>query len=273
MFAKLVKHEFRATRRIIPFIYLATAMMIMVNLLVREMAADWLSNALMALLFVLGVSEVLMTYVVVFFRYYKNLYNSEGYLMNTLPVPPRLLLTSKILVSFVWLALSYLLMAGVVLTTILTITGESQSGLALGQLIELFIAGSGLARSSFFAVAGLSLLYLILSTLYLMSQVFFAISLGNVSRLQSMGIGAPILIYLGIYLICQLLGLGLMLLVPVGLTIENGVLHLVFESMLATLKNPDRPVIGLGILLLIIGATIGFFAGCARLLKKNVSLR
>lgn len=273
MFAQLVKHEFRATRRIVPFIYLATAAMILINLLILEIAADWLSGVLMVLLFVLGLVGVLMTYVIVFFRYYKNLYNSEGYLMNTLPVQPRQLLTSKILVSFVWLVCSYLLMAGVVLTVMLTIAKTAADSLSLVQVIDQVIAGSGLQRSSFFIAAGLFLAYLVLSTLYLMSQVFFAISLGNVSRFQSLGIGAPILIFLGIYFVCQLLGLGLMLFVPVSLSAEDGVLRIVGEGMIATLKNPDRPVVGLGILILIIGATIGFFTGCARLLKKYVSLR
>ncbi len=107
----------------------------------------------------------------------------------------------------------------------------------------------------------------------MLAQVFFAISLGNVSRFQSLGIAAPILIFLGIYLVCQLLGLALMLLIPVGLTVEQGVLRIVGESMLSTVRNPERPVIGLGIFLLMTGATIGFFAGCARLLQKHVSLK
>lgn len=273
MFAKLVKHEFRATRRIIPFIYLATVAMMLINLLVREIAADWLSGILMVMLFALGLTAMLMTYVIIFFRYYKNLYNSEGYLMNTLPVQPRQLLTSKILVSFVWLLLSYLLMAFVVVTVVLIVAGESQSNLSLFQIIDQIIAGSGLQRSSFFLVAGLLLSYLVLATLYLLAQVFFAISLGNVSRFQSMGIGAPILFYLGIYLVCQLLGLALMLLIPVGLTVDQGVLRVVGESMLSTIQNPERPVIGLGMLLLVVGATLGLFAGCARLLKNHVSLK
>ena len=273
MFGKLVKHEFRATRRIVPFIYLATAAVILINLLIREFAAEWLSGMMLVLLFLLGLAEVLMTYVIVFFRFYKNLYNSEGYLMNTLPVPPRQLLTSKILVSFVWLLLSYLLMAGVVLTALLIITGDSQSGLKIGQIIDQAIAATGLQRASFFAAVWLFFGYLVLSTLYLMAQVFFAIALGNLSRFHSLGIGGPILFYLGIYFACQLLGLAFMMLVPIGLKVENGVLKVVAESMAATLTNPDNPVIGLGIIIVIVAATIVMFVGTGRLLARHLSLK
>jgi hypothetical protein len=125
----------------IPFIYLATAAMILINLLIREIAADWLGGVLAVLLMALGLAAVLMSYVMIFFRYHKSLYSSEGYLTNTLPVQAHQLLLSKILVAFVWLLLSYLLLLCVVITVALMVAGESQGNLNLLQIFDGSLPG------------------------------------------------------------------------------------------------------------------------------------
>lgn len=274
MLAQLLKHEFRATRRLVPFIYLATAIMILGNLLLRQLNIPWLNTMMLILVIIAGVVEIVMTYVVVIYRYYKNLYNSEGYLMHTLPVPPRQLLTSKVIVSFIWLLISYVLMAGVVLTVVLMMLSD-QAGvnLSISQLIDQLIASTGIQITSFYAIVAAFAAYLLLSIVYLLSQVFLAISIGNLSRFHQMGIAAPIFAYLAIYFFTQIMTLVFMFAVPLGLKVENGILLLVPESMMGILTNPNNPVIGLGSIIFVILATVGFFALTVRILKRQTSLK
>lgn len=274
MLAQLLKHEFRATRRLVPFIYLATLIIILGNLLLRQLDIPWLNTTMLILMIVAGIGEAILTYVVVIYRYYKNLYNSEGYLMHTLPVPPRQLLTSKVIVSFIWLLISYLLMVGVVLTVALIMVGDQVgANLSIGQLIDQIIASTGLQITSFYAIFAAFIAYILLSIVYLLSQIFLAISVGNLSRFHRMGIGAPIFTYLAIYFFTQIMTLVFMIAVPLGLTVNGGVLQLVPESMLATITNPNRPVIGLGSIVFIILATIGFFVLTAHIMKRRTSLK
>ena len=72
MFAKLVKHEFKASGRLIPFVYLAAIVLIAGNLLLNSQDIGWLKGLLIFLLVVNGIAMVVLTYVVVFFRYYRT---------------------------------------------------------------------------------------------------------------------------------------------------------------------------------------------------------
>ncbi len=271
MFAKLMKHEFKATSRIVPFVYLVTLFMILTNLSVRQLGIQWLSSLFLALLILSGVAEILMTYVLVIFRYYKNLYNSEGYLMHTLPVRAGDLFWSKLIVSFFWLFISYLVMIGVVLTTMLVVAGEQ--GQSLGQVIDMLRSGAGLQKDSLTWLVAAMSGYLCLSILYFLAQVFFAITLGNLSRFHHLGIGAPIIGYLITNFLLQLGTLASMVVIPLGLTIENGNLHFVSKSMLVTILNPDEPVFGLGSILFILVATACLYLSTIKLLRKCTSLR
>ena len=271
MFSKLMKQEFKAMRRIVPFVYLVTVIMILTSLLTRQLDIAWLSTFLLVMLVLFGLAEILVTYVLVFYRYYKNLYNSEGYLMHTLPVRPSQLLTSKIVSSFIWLLISYTIMVGVVLTIALLVSGDQ--GLGIGQILDQVLISTGLTKSAVIGLIIAMVLYLCLSILLLMAQVFFAISLGNHARFHSLGLAAPILFYIGIYFVTEIGILAGMILVPLGITVENQTLRLVGQSMLTTLLNPDKFVFGLGSILFIILAVIGLFLGTSRLLNRHTSLR
>lgn len=56
-----------------------------------------------------GVATVIVTGILVFLRFYKNLYSDEGYLTFTLPVSRRSILLSKTLNAVIWTALEFAL--------------------------------------------------------------------------------------------------------------------------------------------------------------------
>lgn len=280
MLSQLVKHEFKATGRIVPFVYLMTAAMAVMNYLTARIGIRWLFTTTMIFLILLAVSEVIVTYVLVVSRYYKNLYSNEGYLMHTLPVRSRNLLISKALVSFVWLSVSYLVVLGVVVTIMASIASENHQ--TLSQVFKMVLAGSGLSNViSVPALMTVIVVYVILTIGSVLAQLFFAITLGNSARFHKWGIAGPILVFLATYFVQQLLSLVFIAFFPLGVHFNTNPagqlteLKLVGEGMFGQFFSSTQSsgVIGLGSILLMVLATIGLFAATDRIMVKHTSLR
>ena len=113
MLRKLLKHEFRATGRImLPLFLIVLGTAVGANLSVRVMmdTSNKILNILGGLLvvaFVVAIFGVcIMSMVVMVQRFYKNLLQDEGYVMMTLPVSVHQHIWSKLIVSAVWFALT-----------------------------------------------------------------------------------------------------------------------------------------------------------------------
>lgn len=108
MLGKLMKHEFRATGRIMLPLFLAVLVAsICTHFLVRIQSDNmtWLNIliALLMILFILGlIALAVMSIIIMVQRFRSNLLSDEGYLMFTLPTSVHSLVWSKILVSTVW---------------------------------------------------------------------------------------------------------------------------------------------------------------------------
>ena len=117
MLTKLLKHEWKETWRIpalccaIVILMTLTAVICFTRMSPPAKADDLNAGAFVLMMFyvmtITCISFVLTLYVAV--RFYRNLYTDQGYLMHTLPVTPRQLLVSKLLVSTVWLFIVTLL--------------------------------------------------------------------------------------------------------------------------------------------------------------------
>ena len=114
MLGKLIKQELRATSRVmLPLIaavlVLAILSGISVVLLDREQDMGFMTVVFVLILiaFVVCVFAVCVAALVVMIeRFYKNLLGSEGYLMFTLPVSVDALVWAKLIVSFIWFAVT-----------------------------------------------------------------------------------------------------------------------------------------------------------------------
>lgn len=111
MLIKLMKHEFRATGRImLPLFGLLLLTALGANFSVGGLLEtdnrflDAL-GALLVVAFAIAMAAVcLMSFALMVQRFYKNLLQDEGYLMMTLPVSVHQHLWSKLIVSTVWFA-------------------------------------------------------------------------------------------------------------------------------------------------------------------------
>ena len=114
MLGKLIKHEFRATGRVmLPLMAAILALSGLCGIGLRLWDNDnapKLLNMLTGLItvtFFLGLfAIVVIAFVQMIERFYHNLLCDEGYLMFTLPTTPDALIFSKLVVSFVWFVLT-----------------------------------------------------------------------------------------------------------------------------------------------------------------------
>ncbi|NLA86496.1 MAG: hypothetical protein GX847_04275 [Clostridiales bacterium] len=115
MLGKLLKHEFRATGRIMGPMYLVLlALSVGANLSVRifdsseSTLLDILGGLIMVAFGISIVAILVMSFVLMINRFRTNLMSDEGYMMFTLPVSVHELVWSKIIVSTVWFVATFL---------------------------------------------------------------------------------------------------------------------------------------------------------------------
>ena len=113
MLRKLIKHEFRATGRVmLPLFLILLVTSVGANLSVRGMldtpykVLDVLGSLLVMAFAVAIFGVCVMSVVLMIRRFYKNLLQDEGYVMMPLPVSVHQHIWSKLIVSAVWFALT-----------------------------------------------------------------------------------------------------------------------------------------------------------------------
>ena len=118
MLSKLLRHEFRATVRIMLPVYLLMALTaVLFNLFMHladryEVLALQIFRGISTFTFVVTLfGSGIVTLCLMVYRFYKNYMTDEGYLMFTLPVSVPQLIWSKLIVALVWGAVTILAMA------------------------------------------------------------------------------------------------------------------------------------------------------------------
>lgn len=107
MLGKLLKHEFKATSRYFMFLYTAVIGLAIINkifwLIPAENVVMDIVRGFITFAFVMAtVATVIFSFVIIIYRFYKNLLSDEGYLSFTLPVTSTKHIISKLLISVMW---------------------------------------------------------------------------------------------------------------------------------------------------------------------------
>ena len=288
MFGKLVKHEFRATARIIPFAFMVTIFLALLHIISSRLNIGIASKLSLVLMIIMCIGQVMITFVLLIWRYYKNLYANEGYLTHTLPVQPSQLLWSKLLVGFVWSVLSYLVAiaaAGTVL--IVDFVKESDKIASISAGYHAMLAELGLENhqaAMWITIAA----FMAISIGLVLTEIYFAISAGNVSKLHSLSIGGPILIYFAEYTALQIVAAVTMLFLPLSLQFpesSGGALtgfKVVTKSMFSQMGimnhagisgANETAFIGLGYYILIPFILIGLLCWTAQIINRHTSVK
>lgn len=139
MLKKLIKHEWKDTYPVgttccIVVIIMTIIGMILLSLDVwnqsagRSDAAESFTIIMFSMYFMMlfwgVIAAVLVIKYYYFYRYYKNLFTDQGYLMNTLPVKSTDLINSKLIVSVIWQYLSGIVVAFAVFGLVFAAVGN-----------------------------------------------------------------------------------------------------------------------------------------------------
>ena len=190
MLGKLLKHEFRATGRIMLPVYGAVLLLaVLANVSLRVM--DHVTGSFLTLLlglivvaFIFGIiAAAIMTAVLMIKRFYTNYLKDEGYLMHTLPVSVHDLVWSKMIVSVVWFAVTFLVIWLVILLTALIQTGTSlaqfYAGFPSWAEIKAFMEQAGIRMGDLWQIGFEALLCVIVGGLFTCLHFYAAMSLGH----------------------------------------------------------------------------------------------
>ena len=190
MLSKLLKHEFRATGRTMLPVYAAVVVLaVLANVSIRVMDRSvhtllTIFCGLIIAAFVVGIIAAgIMTVVMMIKRFYTNYLKDESYLMHTLPVSVHELVWSKMIVSVVWFAATFLVICLVILLTALIQTGTSLAQFFAGfpswAEIKAALAEAGI-RSGDLWLFGLEMLLAVVAAgLYTCLHFYAAMSLGH----------------------------------------------------------------------------------------------
>lgn len=115
MLSKLMKHEFRATGRILLPVYLLLLLASALSCFFwrlsekydESIAVTIFQRLTMTAFIVTAIGCAVLTLALMVYRFYKNLMTDEGYLMFTLPCTTGQIIWSKLLVALVWSAVTF----------------------------------------------------------------------------------------------------------------------------------------------------------------------
>lgn len=239
MVGKLIKHEAIRTRGMLATIFGAAALLAVVGSLMA--ATQWPVIAQFGLVVSLvgAVGVLPATQLALGIDYWQTSYRRIGYFTQTLPVKGSTIYWAKL----AWGAIA--VVASLVVALLLgAITFMGSAG-SLGYApLDIF----GLVGEFLFEVAAvlpwwgwiaapLALLLLILFTLF---QYYFAASIGSEKRFVGMGVGGPVLVWFGLYVVLQVVLMAFMI-IPLGLGVEGGSLALASENYLQLIVNDIEP--------------------------------
>ena len=274
MLRKLMKHEFRATgRMMLPMFLLVLVTAVGANLSTRRLletdngALNTL-GMLLLIAFTLAIMGVcIMPLVLMIQRFYKNLLRDEGYVMLTLPVSVHQHVWSKLLVSMAWFAATaaVVFLAFVILVYEVGLAQQFFTG--LGDLLRQVRLGDyALELGPAVGIGVEVLVLLVLSCAAGCLQIYAAMAIGHsFARRKTLW---SVAIFFGSQFALQLLG-GLL----TTLVSATGLDH-TLTQMLPRVDSPVRATMLLTFILILFGALFAalFYFLTTYFLKKRVNL-
>ena len=183
MLSKLMRHEFRASGRILLPVYLTLLLTSVLGNLFwhlsqkydESIAVTIFQRLTMTAFIVSAIGCAVLTLALMVYRFYKNLMTDEGYLMFTLPCSVGQIVWSKLLVALVWSVVTFVVEA---LSVLIFIMGDINWKSLFSDLPELF-KELELTAGEAIGYCGEGLLLVVLAALSTFLMFYAAIALGH----------------------------------------------------------------------------------------------
>lgn len=219
MLGKLLKHEWRSFWKIPGFVNLFLVIYTLFGVIALHSRLFETDNDILQTLAGLAatfylISIIVISFALVFYiaiRFFKNMYTDEGYLMHTLPVSQRAMITAKLIVSYIWIFITGTVIIGCILSLLSTLLSIIGADLSLGEIFREFMNLLSTHSDEFKDLFGISythagillVLILFVSIAYGILMIYVAISLGQL--FQKHKVLGSILSYIGIYVVIQVI--------------------------------------------------------------------
>lgn len=233
MLGKLIKHEIKHSARYTMVIYAAVVAAIAVMGLSLLTGSTWLGVVSCFALYVVGFAAVVVTLVSVIKNFYDTLFSRQGYLTLTLPVKGSTLLISKIIVSFLWIIVSFVAMGLTFL--VIFYYGKKQSNGAIESLWSV-ISMSGLlealpSASVIIKFVAVMVVMAIATIITYVGYVYFTVTLANTRLLQNHPKLFGGLIFFGIVMVVNTISTKLTEVLPLTVNVSTTSVYFSFTQM------------------------------------------
>lgn len=184
MLKKLFKHEWKDSWKMVGIMNIAVLVFSFLGALIFNedivLLADTNEYVMLAIVFYIVfyiaaiIALSLCTGFYFYYRFFKNFYTDEGYLLHTLPVTPHQLIWSKTFVALIWQLISGLVVTFSIINFVnyvMISSGEESIWINLGELFGLLLS----------RIEGYTIPFYIIIILYCVIVPFFSIFLGYAS--------------------------------------------------------------------------------------------
>ncbi len=233
MLGKLMKHECKQSARSVMLIYASAAAVILFVFFGMLTKITWIGILGSVVLYIVALVGVIMTLVSIIKNFYDTLYSNQGYLSFTLPVKGSNLLLSKVLVSVLWIILSFALAALCFLVIAMNAKATAEGSMAgiwdvleMTGLKEMLPSGATLVK-----LLVLVIVLVLLMVLTFIGFVYFAVTVANTRALQKHPKLFGFLIFFLTYGVSNAIATKLTYSLPLSLEISTQDVNLVFVAM------------------------------------------
>lgn len=241
MVTTLIKHEALRTRSWLGVVFGVATLMTLAGALME--LTPW--RVVQILGFVLTLVPVfaflLVVQVGLAFDYWRSSYSKTGYFTQSLPVKGSTIYWSKLLWGALVSVMAAIWTVGMGLVALAGGLRVFDGGITFRQLIsELW--GFVITEAPTWALVVVPLL-VILSIVGGLAQYYFAASIGSEGRINRLGLGGPVLVYFGLYMVLQVVLFIGIVAIPLGLVASpvDGSLEVVPMDVLGSMFSSQDP--------------------------------
>lgn len=269
---KLLKHEFIAAGQSLLFIYLGCLFAGGLYLLANLLQIGWFRATATVLLFAAMAAAVIITFVQIVQRFFRSMFGAEGYLTLTLPLSSRKILLSKLLVSYVWLVLSYALAVGMVLLFFFV---QYRNSDAIAKGIDMLLEFYRMYPEFFIGMGIVFLVMVLVQQLFFVISLMFCISLAHLPIFTQNHGAIAFVAYLVFYSITNVIEVVILFFLPLSVKFEDGGIRLAAKAMDLMQKNfsVETMSLGLGSLVFELILSVALFFVTAWLIRSKTSVR
>ncbi|MBQ4463425.1 MAG: hypothetical protein II915_03315 [Eubacterium sp.] len=276
MLGKMIKHEFKATGRLILPLFLLVIVMTPVLALLNKLASHigrkslaggLLSGISMVSFVAMMIGACVAVFIYIMVRFYKTIATSEAYMTFCLPVNSHHVMLSKLIVATIWQVLTVAIAIGS-LYIMFIINGIIEPGTVFSHM-ERMLTSSGIEYGSLFGFLFKIGAMIFISMITSILSWYLAVCLGQI--FQEKRVLMSIVMYMGIYMVMQIIYMCILLPFILSHSSEFTMGEAKAINMQMNAEFPSGLLLAVGIINIVLAVV--FYVVGTQILKKKTNVR